>query len=61
MLSISRRLKNVQNAIQFSAITSARRPESITLLAVSKSFSYEAVIEAISAGQYDFGENYRQL
>ena len=45
MLSISRRLKNVQNAIQFSAITSARRPESITLLAVSKSFSYEAVIE----------------
>jgi len=60
MPSISRRLKNVQSTIQLSAVNSARRPESITLLAVSKSFSCEEVIEAISAGQYAFGENYLQ-
>nr|CBA73650.1 amino acid racemase [Arsenophonus nasoniae] len=35
-------------------------PEDITLLAVSKTKSCDAIQEAIDAGQYQFGENYLQ-
>ena len=39
---------------------SGREPDSVCLLAVSKTFGPEAVIEAADAGQRDFGENYVQ-
>lgn len=38
----------------------ARVPESVKLLAVSKTFGPEAVAEAVAAGQRAFGENYIQ-
>jgi PLP dependent protein len=44
-----------------TAAAEARRPrDSVRLLAVSKTFGPEAVIEAASAGQRAFGENYVQ-
>ncbi len=44
-----------------SACAAAKRPrEAVQLLAVSKTFPAEAVLEAIAAGQQAFGENYLQ-
>ena len=44
-----------------SAVQAANRPRSsVQLLAVSKTFPAEAVLEAMAAGQLAFGENYLQ-
>ena len=44
-----------------SACAAAHRPvQSVTLLAVTKTFGAEAVREAFTAGQHRFGENYVQ-
>ena len=44
-----------------AACAAAKRPrEAVQLLAVSKTFPAEAVLEAIAAGQLAFGENYLQ-
>jgi pyridoxal phosphate enzyme (YggS family) len=44
-----------------AAVQAANRPRSsVQLLAVSKTFPMEAVLEAIAAGQRAFGENYLQ-
>lgn len=57
---ISQALQHV-NARIAQACAQAQRPgNAVTLLAVSKTFSAEAVISAIEAGQRDFGENYVQ-
>ena len=37
-----------------------RDPASVSLLAVSKTFGADAVVQAVAAGQRDFGENYIQ-
>ncbi|NCS90796.1 MAG: YggS family pyridoxal phosphate-dependent enzyme [Ignavibacteria bacterium] len=37
-----------------------RNPAEITLIAVSKTYGYESVLEAQSCGQKDFGENWSQ-
>ena len=45
----------------FQATVQAKRPEnSVRLLAVSKNQSLEAILQAASCGQRDFGENYLQ-
>lgn len=45
----------------FQATVQAKRPEnSVRLLAVSKNQSFEAILQAASCGQRDFGENYLQ-
>lgn len=60
MSSISANLQAVQNHIA-QAIKKAARPSSaVSLLAVSKTCSAQAVIEAARAGQHAFGENYEQ-
>lgn len=43
-----------------AAIHAGREPSSVKLLAVSKTFGAEAVIQAADAGQVAFGENYLQ-
>jgi len=49
------------NARIASACAAARRPvQSVTLLAVSKTFGFDAVAAAHAAGQHRFGENYVQ-
>ena len=57
---IADNLMQVQGRIA-SACAAAKRPvQSVTLLAVSKTWAAEAVREAFAAGQRAFGENYVQ-
>lgn len=59
-MSITENLKRVHALLTQSAAASNRDPWSVALLAVSKTFPPEAVIEAADAGQRAFGENYLQ-
>ena len=59
-MSISARLDRVRQAIAAAARAAARVPDSVLLIAVSKTFGPDAVIAAADAGQRMFGENYLQ-
>ena len=59
-MSISARLDHVRQAIAAAARDVARPPDSVLLIAVSKTFGSDAVIAAADAGQRMFGENYLQ-
>ena len=59
-MTISAHLVQVRKAISEAARVAGRAPDSVSLLAVSKTFGPEAVIEAADAGQHEFGENYVQ-
>jgi pyridoxal phosphate enzyme (YggS family) len=59
-MSISARLDHVRQAIAAAARDAARPPDSVWLIAVSKTFGPDAVIAAADAGQRMFGENYLQ-
>ncbi|MGL5985466.1 MAG: YggS family pyridoxal phosphate-dependent enzyme, partial [Burkholderiales bacterium] len=60
MGTIKSAIQGVTERIRQAAITAGRDPESISLLAVSKTFPAENVREAWQAGQLAFGENYVQ-
>ena len=60
MSSISDNLQAVQQAIHQAATAVSRDPHAITLLAVSKTFDIDAVLDAAHEGQRAFGENYVQ-
>ncbi len=60
MSSIIANLQAVQTQIATAAQAAARDPQDVVLLAVSKTFGADAVIEAALAGQTAFGENYLQ-
>ena len=60
MNDIPRRLARVHDRISAAAIASGRRPEDVTLLAVSKTKPASDVLAAYRAGQRRFGENYLQ-
>ncbi|HUU72188.1 MAG TPA: YggS family pyridoxal phosphate-dependent enzyme [Burkholderiales bacterium] len=60
MSTISSRLQAVQDRILAATGASGRPPDAVRLIAVSKTFSAEAVREAFRAGQHAFGENYLQ-
>ncbi|HVT55868.1 MAG TPA: YggS family pyridoxal phosphate-dependent enzyme [Xanthobacteraceae bacterium] len=51
------RLAFVQAEIRKAALGNSRRPEDVTLVAVSKTFSAEAILPVLEAGQRVFGEN----
>lgn len=53
-------LHNVLQRIAAAARAASRNPHDVKLLAVSKTFGADAVIEAAQAGQSAFGENYLQ-
>nr|WP_294526919.1 YggS family pyridoxal phosphate-dependent enzyme [uncultured Rhodopila sp.] len=55
--SIAENLRRVQDRIATAARAAGRRPEEITLVAVSKTKPAEAVAAALAAGQTVFGEN----
>jgi pyridoxal phosphate enzyme (YggS family) len=60
MSTIAGNLQAVEATIE-AACRAAERPRStVQLLAVSKTFPAEAVLEAVEAGQRAFGENYLQ-
>lgn len=59
-MSIEKNINDVQVLIAGAAKQAGRDPASVALLAVSKTFGAEAVVEAAEAGQRAFGENYLQ-
>lgn len=60
MATIARKLHEVSGRIAQVCAVAGRPVSSVTLLAVSKTFSADAVREALAAGQMRFGENYVQ-
>lgn len=60
MRAILSTLQAVRQAVSAAAAAAGRAPDSVSLLAVSKTFPAEAVREAAAAGQRAFGENYLQ-
>ena len=60
MTTIASNLQAVRAAIAASAASAGRCVDEITLLAVSKTFSDEAIREAFAAGQRRFAESYVQ-
>jgi len=59
-MSIAENITKVRLALGQAAAEHGRNPASVNLLAVSKTFGAEAVIDAADAGQIAFGENYLQ-
>ncbi len=60
MSPISRNLQAVTECIAAAARVASRDPRAVRLLAVSKTFGADVVIDAADAGQRAFGENYLQ-
>jgi pyridoxal phosphate enzyme (YggS family) len=58
MTMIVRNLQQVRDRITTACVAAGRNPASVRLLAVSKTFGADAVIDAIAGGQRAFGENY---
>ena len=58
--SIAENLQHVERRIGDACATAGRPVQSVTLLAVSKTFPAEAVRQAHACGQRAFGENYVQ-
>lgn len=59
-MGLSERLAAVEKRIRAACARSGRRREEITLLAVTKTFPAEVIVEAHAAGLREFGENYVQ-
>ena len=57
MSEASQRLAAVKDAIAKAAAPANRKPEEVTLIAVSKTHPAEAIVPLIEAGQRVFGEN----
>ncbi|HSI96310.1 MAG TPA: YggS family pyridoxal phosphate-dependent enzyme [Methylophilaceae bacterium] len=60
MTSISERLQAVKSRLRQAETEDGRAPESVALIAVSKTQPADAIREAHAAGQRAFGENYLQ-
>jgi len=60
MQDVAARLQETRATVARAARDSGRKPESVTLVAVSKTKPAEAIVPALEAGQIDFGENYVQ-
>lgn len=57
---IAENVKNIQEKIKNACIAAGRNPDSVTLIAVSKTFGYRDIEEVVRAGVLDVGENYVQ-
>ncbi|MYN29665.1 YggS family pyridoxal phosphate-dependent enzyme [Duganella levis] len=60
MSLIRQNLQAITATIVATTQESGRSPDAVRLLAVSKTFGAEAVLQAVDAGQRAFGENYLQ-
>jgi pyridoxal phosphate enzyme (YggS family) len=58
MTMIVRKLQQVRDRITTACVAAGRNPADVRLLAVSKTFPFEAVMDAAADGQRAFGENY---
>lgn len=57
---ITKNLSHLNELILAKCVSTGREADSVTLIAVSKLFGVDQILEAISAGQTHFGENYAQ-
>ena len=55
---IVRNLQLVRDRITTACMAAGRQPDAVRLLAVSKTFAADAVLQAVTDGQRSFGENY---
>lgn len=60
MSSIQQNIEHITSQIRYDEQKCGRTPESVQLLAVSKTKPVEAILEAYQGGQLAFGENYVQ-
>ena len=60
MIRVTENFRKIQDLLAKAAVNAGRSADQIRLLAVSKKKPAEAVLEAYSAGQRDFGENFVQ-
>jgi len=60
MQDVVARLRETQGAIARAVRDFGRKPEAVTLIAVSKTKPAEAILPVLEAGQVEFGENYVQ-
>ena len=60
MTMIAANLQHVETRIAQACAQSGRARDAVRLLAVSKTFSADAVAQAHASGQTAFGENYIQ-
>ena len=60
MDELSKRYQAVRERITQAALQAGRNPDSVQLLAVSKTFRADNVAQVAALGQCDFGENYVQ-
>lgn len=59
-MSVEERLQDVRDKIAKAALEAGREPDSVSLVAVSKTFDAEHIRPTINAGQRVFGENRMQ-
>jgi len=59
-LGIPERLSDIRRRVAAACTAAGRSPESVQLIAVSKTFPSAAIEAAHAEGQVDFGENYAQ-
>lgn len=57
MEDIAKNIENIKARIKAAAVRTGRAPESVTLIAVSKTKPVEMIEAAVAAGQTVFGEN----
>lgn len=55
---VKENLNRIREEIKQAAISAGRKPEEVTLIAVSKTYPVEAINEAIQEGCDNFGENH---
>lgn len=60
MSTIASKLQAVDSTIAAACVAAQRPRSAVQLLAVSKTFGADAVLDAVKAGQRAFGENYLQ-
>src|SRR5687768_4418045 len=60
MASIAENLEELRSRISGACRAHGRSPQTVRLVAVSKTFPPASIAEAWAAGQRDFGENYLQ-
>jgi pyridoxal phosphate enzyme (YggS family) len=60
VIRVTKNFRKIQDLLAKAAADAARPADSVHLLAVSKRKPVEAILEAIEAGQHDFGENFVQ-
>jgi len=58
VIRVTENFRKIQDLLAKAAVEAGRSPDAVHLLAASKTQSPETVLEAVSAGQRDFGENF---